>query len=75
MFDGLALETKCSYCPERNMVLGICSEHGNRGPLEVTEAEAIDQIIRFALLAPPGDKSKVSFGNDATVAWSYMVTG
>ena len=24
MFDGIALETRCRYCPERDSILGLC---------------------------------------------------
>ena len=27
MFDGIALETRCQYCPEWDSILGLCCEH------------------------------------------------
>ena len=27
MFDGIALEARCRYCPERDKILGLCREH------------------------------------------------
>jgi hypothetical protein len=27
MFDGIALDTRCQYCPERDSILGLCREH------------------------------------------------
>jgi hypothetical protein len=29
MFDGIALETRCRYCPQRDKILGLCREHSN----------------------------------------------
>ena len=29
MFDGIALDTRCRYCPERDSILGLCREHSH----------------------------------------------
>jgi len=29
MFDGIALDTRCRYCPERDSILGLCQEHSH----------------------------------------------
>lgn len=66
MFNGIALETKCSLRLKRNKVLGVCREHGHRVETELTSVEVIENI-RKALVAPESDLMKVCFGSDATV--------
>ncbi|KAF8163984.1 hypothetical protein BJ912DRAFT_1097015 [Pholiota molesta] len=66
MFDGVALETRCRYCPRRNQILGLCREHSNNVTTEVNSAEDIDHI-RHALLKEEDPAKKVCFGSDATV--------
>ena len=35
MVDGLALETRCHYCPKRDSILGLCHEHSHNVDLKV----------------------------------------
>jgi hypothetical protein len=66
MFDGVALETRCRYCPRRNKILGLCREHSENVPTEVTSAESVERI-RDALFNEEDPSKKVCFGSDATV--------
>ncbi|KAJ6603661.1 hypothetical protein B0H10DRAFT_2315727 [Mycena sp. CBHHK59/15] len=69
LFDGVALETKCRYCPQRNAILGICREHFDRVINQVTNLQSVDDIetIRTALFSSATEDQKVCFGSDATV--------
>ena len=29
MFDGIALDTRCQYCPDQDSILGLCQEHSH----------------------------------------------
>ncbi|KAJ7104870.1 hypothetical protein C8R44DRAFT_807209 [Mycena epipterygia] len=66
MFDGVALETKCRYCPTRNAILGLCREHSHRVDTQVTDFESVEKV-RTALFSPESEEEKVCFGSDATV--------
>lgn len=66
MFDGIALETCCSYCPIRNQVLGLCREHSNRVSTTVDNLDSI-KAIHTAVFEPPTKDSGVCFGTEATV--------
>ncbi|KAJ7683107.1 hypothetical protein B0H17DRAFT_1160967 [Mycena rosella] len=66
MFDGLALETKCCYCPYRNTILGLCREHAHRVDTQVDSLESVENV-RLALQKDAKDPGKVCFGSDATV--------
>ncbi|KAJ6618015.1 hypothetical protein B0H10DRAFT_1947987 [Mycena sp. CBHHK59/15] len=66
MFDGVALETKCRYCPRRNVILGLCREHSHWVNTQVTDLQSIEDI-RAALFSPATKDEKVCFGSDATV--------
>jgi len=66
MFDGVALETKCRYCPERNQIMGLCREHSRNVKTEVTDQQSIEDV-RAALFDSESSESKVCFGSDATV--------
>jgi len=66
MFDGVALETKCRYCPERNQIMGLCREHSRNVKTEVTDQQSIEDV-RAALFDSENSESKVCFGSDATV--------
>lgn len=61
-FDGIAIESKCRYCPKRNCIMGLCREHSYKVDTRVTSLESIENV-RTALFT---DKS-VCFGSDATV--------
>ncbi|KAJ7432263.1 hypothetical protein B0H11DRAFT_1760786, partial [Mycena galericulata] len=66
MFDGIALETKCRYCPERNAILGLCREHSHRVKTSVDSLDSIENV-RIALQKDKDDPGRVCFGSDATV--------
>lgn len=66
MFDGVALETKCRYCPRRNAILGLCREHASRVNTTVDSLESVE-TVRKALAEDPKSENKVCFGSDATV--------
>jgi len=44
MFDGIALETRCRYCPERDSMLGLCCEHSHRVKTKVESMESVEQV-------------------------------
>jgi hypothetical protein len=66
MFDGVALETKCAYCPRRNAVLGLCREHSEGVNTTVDTPESVDKI-RHRLFTPDSPESKLCFGLEGTV--------
>ena len=66
MFDGIALETKCSYDPKRDEILGLCREHVGSVQTKLTEMEVIN-VIQRALFSPDDTTPKVCLGMDATV--------
>ena len=66
MFDGIALDTRCRYCPERDSILGLCREHSHRVNTKVDSIESVEQV-RAALFEPKDSTSKVCFGSEATV--------
>ncbi|KAJ7362430.1 hypothetical protein DFH08DRAFT_799463 [Mycena albidolilacea] len=67
MFDGIAIETKCRYCPRRNAILGLCGEHASRVNIHVDSLESVEKV-RLALAETDSkSKTKVCFGSDATV--------
>lgn len=61
MMDGVAIEEVCRYERWRDVILGICREHGGRVPLFATDYEAI-QAIEKAL-----ERGDCHIGKDATV--------
>jgi len=66
MFDGIALETKCRYCPKRDQILGLCREHSCNVNTKVDSMESVDKVWT-ALFDPQDEDKKVCFGSDATV--------
>lgn len=44
MVDGVALETKCRFCPYRNTILGLCREHSHRVDTTVDSLESIEKV-------------------------------
>jgi hypothetical protein len=66
MFDGIALETKCCYCPKRDQILGLCHEHSHNVNTKVDSVESVDEV-RAALFDMQNEDTKVCFGSDATV--------
>ncbi|KAJ7850933.1 hypothetical protein B0H14DRAFT_2581744 [Mycena olivaceomarginata] len=66
MVDGVALETKCRYCPYRDAILGLCREHSHHVNTKVDSLESVEEV-RAALAEDIKDPGKVCFGSDATV--------
>ena len=66
MFDGVALESKCRYCPRRDCVIGLCREHSKNVNPRVTSFADIGKM-RTALFDEEDNDKKVCFGSDATV--------
>ncbi|KAJ8092967.1 hypothetical protein PM082_011287 [Marasmius tenuissimus] len=62
MFDGIALECRCRYCPRRNVVMGLCREHVGDFNLEVTDINSLDTIKQAI-----HEHQTVCIGSDATV--------
>ncbi|KAJ6449180.1 hypothetical protein C8R45DRAFT_1131162 [Mycena sanguinolenta] len=67
MFDGIAIETKCRYCPRRNVILGLCREHVNRFNTQVDTMESVDAVRTALAETDLKSSTKVCFGSDATV--------
>lgn len=67
MFDGVAVETKCRYCPRRNAILGLCREHASRVNTQVDSVESIENVRNALAETDPKSTTKVCFGSDATV--------
>ena len=61
MFDGIALEGHCCYCPKRDSVLGFCREH------EKTVYRKCDSVEAIQKLKDLVNEGKLCFGSDATV--------
>ena len=66
MFDGIALETICRYCPEQDSILGLCQEHSHRVNTKVDSVESVEEV-HTALAEPKDSDLKVCFGSEATV--------
>ncbi|KAJ7852220.1 hypothetical protein B0H14DRAFT_3085731 [Mycena olivaceomarginata] len=66
MVDGVALETKCKYCPYRDAILGLCREHSHHVNTKVDSLESVEEV-RAALAKDIKDPGKVCFGSDAAV--------
>ena len=66
MFDGIAIESKCRYCPRQDSVIGLCQEHSQNVNPRVTSFQKIENIHNALFDATENDK-KVCFGSDATV--------
>lgn len=67
MFDGVALEAKCRYCPIRNSVIGLCREHSKNVGTEVTDLQSVENICTALFESQDHPLTKVCFGCDATV--------
>ncbi|KAJ7498376.1 hypothetical protein B0H11DRAFT_1856325 [Mycena galericulata] len=67
MFDGIAIETKCRYCPRRKAILGLCREHAGRVDTQVETLESVEKVRAALAETDPKSKTKVCFGSDATV--------
>ncbi|KAF8055441.1 hypothetical protein FPV67DRAFT_1435919 [Lyophyllum atratum] len=61
MFDGVALEGRCRYCPRRDVVLGLCREHSHSISLKCETIEVLESL-RDAIA-----EGKLCLGSDATV--------
>ncbi|PPR04251.1 hypothetical protein CVT26_004196 [Gymnopilus dilepis] len=66
-FDGIAIESKCRYCPQRRMIMGLCREHCKNIDPTVQNLESIEDIRAALFDETLDEKQKVCFGSDATV--------
>jgi hypothetical protein len=57
VFDGVSLESKCRYCPERDAILGLRREHSYRVKTKVESFDSIEQV-RVALFEPETEEEK-----------------
>ncbi|KAJ7835785.1 hypothetical protein B0H13DRAFT_1652491 [Mycena leptocephala] len=67
MFDGVALETRLRYCPERDAILGLCREHSNRVNTKVESLESLQEVRKALAETDKKSKTRVCYGCDATV--------
>ena len=44
MFDGIALEAKCCYCPQQDQIIGLCCEHSCNVNTKVDSMESVDKV-------------------------------
>lgn len=65
MFDGIALETRCCYCPECDKILGLCHEHSHNVNIQVDSFGSVEKV--YAALGSQDLATKVCFGSDAAV--------
>ncbi|KAJ7810978.1 hypothetical protein B0H14DRAFT_2606859 [Mycena olivaceomarginata] len=63
MFDGVALDTKCRYCPKRNAILGLCRELSHRVNTQVDSLDSVEAVRKA--LEDSKSETKVRFGSDA----------
>jgi hypothetical protein len=66
MVDGIALGTRCCYCPKRDSILGLCREHSSNVDTKVISLDSVEKV-RVASFESEDDAKKVCFGSDATV--------
>lgn len=66
MFDDIALESKCRYCPNLRAVVGLCREHSHHVDPSVTDFESL-QKIRDLLVCTDDSQPRVCLGKNATV--------
>ncbi|KAJ7772550.1 hypothetical protein DFH07DRAFT_993164 [Mycena maculata] len=67
MFDGVALETRLRYCPERDAILGLCREHSNRVNTKVESLESLEEVRKALAETDKKSTTRVCYGSDATV--------
>ncbi|KAK7020913.1 hypothetical protein R3P38DRAFT_3548264 [Favolaschia claudopus] len=67
MFDGVALEGRPRYCPDRDAILGLCREHSNRVNLKVDSLESVEQVRKALGETDKKSTTRVCYGCDATV--------
>ncbi|KZT71915.1 hypothetical protein DAEQUDRAFT_664994, partial [Daedalea quercina L-15889] len=61
MFDGIALEGRCRYCPQRDQIMGFCREHGQNFSMKCDTVEDIEKLRDLV------EAGKLCYGSDATV--------
>jgi hypothetical protein len=66
MFDGIALKTRCHWCPKHDHVIGLCREHSHNVDTKLEDFNSLEKI-HVALFEATSDTTKVHFGTDATV--------
>ncbi|KAK6996275.1 hypothetical protein R3P38DRAFT_2565915, partial [Favolaschia claudopus] len=52
MFDGVALEGRPRYCPDRDAILGLCREHSSRVNLQVDSLDSVEQVRKAQIKNP-----------------------
>lgn len=62
MVDGIALETRCRYCPKHDSILGLCREHSHNVDTKVISLDSIEKV-HVALSESQDDATKVCFGS------------
>jgi hypothetical protein len=67
MFDGVALETRLRYGPERDAILGLCREHSNRVNTKVESLESLEAVRKALAETDKKSETRVCYGSDATV--------
>ncbi|KAJ7273135.1 hypothetical protein C8J57DRAFT_1063442 [Mycena rebaudengoi] len=67
MFDGVALETRLRYCPERDVIMGLCREHSNRVNTKVESLESLEGVRKALAETDKKSLTRVCYGGDATV--------
>ncbi|KAJ7032090.1 hypothetical protein C8F04DRAFT_1185331 [Mycena alexandri] len=67
MFDGVALETRLRYCPDRDAIMGLCREHSDRVNTKVESLESIEQVRKALAETDKKSTTRVCHGSDATV--------
>ncbi|KAJ7608465.1 hypothetical protein DFH06DRAFT_1017692 [Mycena polygramma] len=67
MFDGVALETRLRYCPERDAILGLCREHSGRVNTKVESLESLEEVRKALAETDKKSTTRVCHGCDATV--------
>ncbi|KAJ6526383.1 hypothetical protein B0H19DRAFT_970619 [Mycena capillaripes] len=67
MFDGVALDTRLAYCPERDVILGLCREHSNRVNTKVDSLESLETVRKALAETDKKSTTRVCYGCDATV--------
>ena len=65
MVDGIALETRCRYCPKCDSILGLCHEHSHNVSTKVETFQSVENV--HLALQSDDENTRVCFGSDATV--------
>jgi hypothetical protein len=66
IFDDVALESKCRYCPDHQAIIGLCREHVHNVDTSIRNFESLEKI-RDLLACTDNNKPGVCLGKNATV--------